>query len=147
MGDAFQKGVIRGNPKRVCGKPVCLIQADPHLLGNLQDKGIQERDSRKKGISLLRKPRNSVNLFSIHMNTFQEFWRKSMNQEFFSNKTVMANESRMSGQGGCPICTGELIPFGRETRCVRCGFAVCEGCGSGFGENLEIFSAVAGKIS
>jgi hypothetical protein len=147
MGDAFQKGLIRGNPKRDCGKPICLIEADPHLKGNLQDKGIRDRDSRKKGIPLLRKLRNGDILYSIHVNTFQDLGRKSMNQEFFSNKTVMANESRVSGQGGCPICRGELIPYGRETRCVRCGFSVCEGCGSGFGENLEIFSAVAGKIS
>lgn len=63
-----------------------------------------------------------------------------MNPWIFSNQTGTLCETKVSGQTGCPMCTGLLIPMGRENHCQRCGYMVCEGCGLGFGENLENFS-------
>jgi len=68
-----------------------------------------------------------------------------MNLKNFSNQTVTTCEPIVSGQTGCPMCTGMLIPMGRENLCQRCGYRVCDGCGLDFGENLEIFYPVGKK--
>ena len=44
-------------------------------------------------------------------------------------------QPKMTAHNTCPICGGGLIETRSLQRCVRCGFALCQGCEGGLAQD------------
>lgn len=62
-----------------------------------------------------------------------------MNNESLSqscDNTVLDGEAFLPLAKSCPLCTGKWVSLGGLSKCMVCGFMLCESCGEG-ASNLE----------
>jgi Zn-finger nucleic acid-binding protein len=47
------------------------------------------------------------------------------------DNSVLARKALPAQVNACPLCSGQWVSLGGLSKCVVCGFILCEGCGEG----------------
>ncbi len=47
------------------------------------------------------------------------------------DNSVLARKALPAQMKVCPLCTGQWVFLGGLSKCMVCGFMLCEGCGEG----------------